>query len=80
MLSFFQGKNHQIYALGHQNPFSDTDLEKLLWLLDAEKTVPSSELKGIYVGPRKEMVSPWSTNAVEITQTMGLNGIFRIEM
>jgi len=80
MLSFFQGKNHQIYALGHQNSFSETDLEKLLWLLDAEKTIPASELTGIYVGPRKEMVSPWSTNAVEITQTMGLNGIFRIEM
>jgi phosphoribosylformylglycinamidine synthase len=80
MLSFFQGKNHQIYALGHKNPFSETDIEKLLWLLDAEKTIPSSELTGIYVGPRKEMVSPWSTNAVEITQTMGLNGIFRIEM
>ncbi|HET8859106.1 phosphoribosylformylglycinamidine synthase [Marivirga sp.] len=80
MLSFFQGKNHQIYALGHQEPFSETDLEKLLWLLDAEKTLPASELKAIYVGPRKEMVSPWSTNAVEITQTMGLEGIFRIEM
>ncbi len=64
MLSFFQGKNHQIYALGHQNSFSETDLEKLLWLLDAEKSIPASELTGIYVGPRKEMVSPWSTNAV----------------
>jgi len=80
MLSFFQGNNHRIYALGHQNSFSDTDIEKLLWLLDAKKSVPSSELTSIYVGPRKEMVSPWSTNAVEITQTMGLKGIFRIEM
>ncbi|SMG11419.1 phosphoribosylformylglycinamidine synthase [Marivirga sericea] len=80
MLSFFQGNNHQIYALGHQNSFSETDTEKLLWLLDAKKSIPSSELTSIYVGPRKEMVSPWSTNAVEITQTMGLQGIFRIEM
>ncbi|WP_340153075.1 phosphoribosylformylglycinamidine synthase [uncultured Marivirga sp.] len=80
MLSFFQGKNHQIYALGHHNPFSETDSEKLLWLLDAEKVIPPSALNGIYVGPRKEMVSPWSTNAVEITQTMGLTGIFRIEV
>lgn len=80
MLSFFQGKNKQIYALGHENAFSNSDLEKLLWLLDAEKTIPASNLTSIYVGPRKEMVSPWSTNAVEITQTMGLSGIFRIEM
>ncbi|MEQ9210698.1 MAG: hypothetical protein RLN96_12850, partial [Pseudomonadales bacterium] len=26
-----------------------------------------------------EMISPWSTNAVEITQTLGVSGIIRIE-
>jgi phosphoribosylformylglycinamidine synthase len=31
------------------------------------------------VGPRKEMITPWSTNAVEITQNMGIEGIVRIE-
>ena len=25
------------------------------------------------------MITPWSTNAVEITQNMGLHGILRIE-
>jgi phosphoribosylformylglycinamidine synthase len=80
MLSFFQGNNHKIYAFGHHNSFSETDLEKIFWLVDAKKTLTSTDLNGIYVGPRKEMVSPWSTNAVEITQTMGLEGIFRIEM
>ncbi|MGB4415967.1 MAG: phosphoribosylformylglycinamidine synthase, partial [Paludibacter sp.] len=29
--------------------------------------------------PRREMITPWSTNAVEITQNMGINGISRIE-
>ncbi|WP_303742300.1 phosphoribosylformylglycinamidine synthase, partial [uncultured Muribaculum sp.] len=28
---------------------------------------------------RREMITPWSTNAVEITQNMGLEGITRIE-
>ncbi|WMN06644.1 phosphoribosylformylglycinamidine synthase [Marivirga arenosa] len=80
MLSFFQGKNHLIYALGHQEFFTETEIEKLLWLLDAEKIISASELDDVYVGPRKEMVSPWSTNAVEITQTMGIKGIFRMEV
>ncbi len=79
MLSFFQGKSHQIYAVGHHIPFSTIDLEKLLWLFDAEKILSTEELKDTYAGPRKEMISPWSTNAVEITETMGISGIFRIE-
>ena len=36
-------------------------------------------LAGNYLGPRKEMVTPWSTNAVEITMNMGIKGILRIE-
>lgn len=36
-------------------------------------------MQGFYVGPRREMITPWSTNAVEITQNMSLNGISRIE-
>ncbi len=79
MLSFFQGKSHQIYAVGHQKPFSDEDNEKLLWLFQATHTKKASELIQTYVGPRKEMISPWSTNAVEITQTMAIEGIWRIE-
>ncbi|MBK6264288.1 phosphoribosylformylglycinamidine synthase [Marivirga sp. S37H4] len=79
MLSFFKGRSHQIYAVGHQVPFTTIDLEKLLWLFDAEKMMLPDELQETYVGPRKEMISPWSTNAVEITQTMGISGISRIE-
>lgn len=39
----------------------------------------SETLEGWYVGPRREMITPWSTNAVEITQNMGISGILRIE-
>jgi len=35
---------------------------------------------GTFVGPRREMVTPWSTNAVEITRNMGIAGIIRMEM
>ena len=36
-------------------------------------------IEGAFIGPRKEMITPWSTNAVEITQNMGITGIKRIE-
>ena len=36
-------------------------------------------MEGYFIGPRKEMITPWSTNAVEITQNMALQGISRIE-
>ncbi|MDH5382217.1 MAG: phosphoribosylformylglycinamidine synthase, partial [Cyclobacteriaceae bacterium] len=54
------------------------NLEKLNWLFgDPEKTY--EVLSGKYIGPRKEMITPWSTNAVEITQNMGITGIVRVE-
>ena len=39
----------------------------------------TKSVKGFFVGPRREMITPWSTNAVEITQNMGVEGIVRIE-
>ncbi len=39
----------------------------------------SKKVKGTFIGPRREMITPWSTNAVEIAQNMGLQGITRIE-
>ena len=42
-------------------------------------SLPTKDVTGNFLGPRKEMITPWSTNAVEITQTMGIAGIERIE-
>ncbi len=53
-------------------------IEKLEWLLNGS-IILTEKLKGIFIGPRKEMITPWSTNAVEITQNMGIEGISRIE-
>ena len=41
--------------------------------------IRKDKLKGTFIGPRKEMITPWSTNAVEITQNMGIGNIKRIE-
>ena len=53
--------------------------EKLCWLFGEAVMESEENLKGCFVGPRREMITPWSTNAVEITQNMGLEGISRIE-
>lgn len=68
-----------VYAVGSQHPLQTTDIQKLIWLLGDAKPLPEKALPGHFIGPRKEMITPWSTNAVEITQTMGIQGIVRIE-
>lgn len=59
--------------------FSSEDTQKLIWLFSGAVLAQGDNMEGWFVGPRREMITPWSTNAVEITQNMGLSGISRIE-
>ncbi|MCW3805927.1 phosphoribosylformylglycinamidine synthase [Plebeiibacterium marinum] len=79
MVLFFKGKSEQILAVGCDVDFTAEDVKKLEWLFSGATKTDEQELGGFFVGPRKEMITPWSTNAVEITQNMGLSGISRIE-
>lgn len=79
MISFFRHPTGSIYAVESKEAFSKEALERLVWLFANAELCKESELAGYYVGPRREMVSPWSTNAVEITQNMNVAGITRIE-
>jgi phosphoribosylformylglycinamidine synthase len=79
MIVFFRASGSTIYAVSVTHPFDKQDLEKLIWLFGGAKPLAETTLKGNFIGPRKEMVTPWSTNAVEITQTMGIAGIERME-
>ncbi|MDP4679606.1 MAG: hypothetical protein NWS46_04480, partial [Cyclobacteriaceae bacterium] len=79
MISIFKKNASTYYALQSQNPLSESDDNKLIWLFGNANKVESLEVSGQFVGPRREMVTPWSTNAVEITQNMGILGIQRIE-
>ena len=54
-------------------------IERLEWLFGDSSLIKGPRVEGTFVGPRREMVTPWSTNAVEITQNMGIGGILRIE-
>ena len=58
---------------------SQDEINELCWLYGDAKKLDDEKLEGFYVGPRREMITPWSTNAVEITQNMSLSGILRIE-
>ncbi len=78
MLTFFRNID-KYYAVEHQDPLSATDTERLVWLFGDAECIAEPALQGTFVGPRKEMITPWSTNAVEITQNMGIRGISRIE-
>ena len=79
MILFFRSPSSLVYAVGHAHSFSKNDLSKLTWLFGGANPLEENALTGHFIGPRKEMVTPWSTNAVEITQTMGIQGITRIE-
>ncbi|MDR1223322.1 MAG: phosphoribosylformylglycinamidine synthase [Tannerella sp.] len=79
MIQFFQSSTKTALAVETAQVFSAKDTDKLVWLFSGAKPVEAKSVKGWFVGPRREMITPWSTNAVEITQNMGIKGISRIE-
>ena len=79
MIQFFQSSDKSVLAVETSHTFSKNDIGKLIWLFSGASPVEADVVKGRFVGPRREMITPWSTNAVEITQNMGLEGISRIE-
>ena len=79
MLSFFKTQENSIIAVGHSEAFTAEDINKLCWLFGNATLHEQDSLSGKFAGPRREMITPWSTNAVEITQNMGIRNIQRIE-
>ncbi len=78
MITFYQ-KNQKLFAVEVTKELSKKNQEKLTWLFGGALPTNQKTIAGFYVGPRKEMITPWSTNAVEITQNMDIKGITRIE-
>jgi phosphoribosylformylglycinamidine synthase len=79
MIHFFGNESTTVFAVQAQNELSAETISKLNWLFDNAHKIDKSVLADFFVGPRAAMVTPWSTNAVEITQNMGIEGIIRIE-
>lgn len=79
MIYFFLSTSKTVYALQAEQSLSSTDISKLNWLFGGTQLSNETVLTGVYIGPRSAMVTPWSTNAVEITQNMDIQGVLRIE-
>lgn len=79
MIHFFGNQTNTVFAVQSQGELSAEDTLKLNWLFGNAHKIEKSALTDFFVGPRAAMITPWSTNAVEITQNMGIEGIVRIE-
>lgn len=83
MIQFFKNPQNIYYAVQVNTALSSENVSKLNWLFGGAELLETDKLEvlspQIFVGPRAAMVTPWSTNAVEITQNMGVSGIVRIE-
>lgn len=79
MILFFRTPSKSVIATELDHQPDQNEVQELCWLYGNASQEEARELKGFFIGPRREMITPWSTNAVEITQNMSLNGILRIE-
>ncbi|MBQ2216214.1 MAG: phosphoribosylformylglycinamidine synthase, partial [Prevotella sp.] len=79
MILFFKTSTESIIATEINHQPNQEEINELCWLYGNATCLEADTIDGFYVGPRREMVTPWSTNAVEITQNMSLEGISRIE-
>ncbi|MBT5506468.1 MAG: phosphoribosylformylglycinamidine synthase, partial [Flammeovirgaceae bacterium] len=80
MIYFFKKSATEYLSVGSHSLLKIEDLDKLSWLFSGAEHLGNAEISGSFNGPRKEMITPWSTNAVEITQNCNIGGIFRIEI
>ena len=79
MILFFTTPQKSVIATQVDHRLTDEEVQELNWLYGGAQLVEGETMQGWFVGPRREMITPWSTNAVEITQNMNLRGIARIE-
>lgn len=79
MIHFFGNQNSKIYAVQTLKELAQENTQKLNWLFGNQPKLNEASIDYFFIGPRAAMITPWSTNAVEITQNMGIEGIIRIE-
>lgn len=79
MIHFFGDETSLVFVVQSHKELSSETISKLNWLFGDVNKIEKSVLTDFFVGPRASMITPWSTNAVEITQNMGIDDIVRIE-
>jgi len=78
MIKFFGNQSKVVFAVKSSVIPNSQTLSKLSWLFDSS-LINEKKISGKFIGPKATMISPWSTNAVEIVQNMGIKNISRIE-
>ena len=79
MIYFFGNPKETVFTVQCSQDLAQEDTQKLVWLLGNKPQIQADTIDAFFIGPRAAMITPWSTNAVEITQNMGIKGIVRIE-
>ena len=79
MIHFFGEQTNKVFAVQTNQELSQEDTKKLVWLFGNQQQINAASLDAFFIGPRAAMITPWSTNATEITENMGVSGIIRIE-
>ena len=79
MIHFFGNTDSKLFAVQTTKELTKTTIAKLTWLFGDQPKIEVSSIDAFFIGPRAAMITPWSTNAVEITQNMGISNILRIE-
>jgi len=79
MIHFFGDTTTKVFAVQSNSELTQEDIKKLTWLFGNQSKINAASIDAFFIGPRAAMITPWSTNATEITQNMGVSGIIRIE-
>lgn len=79
MIIYFGQPDATVFVVEASQELNPQDRNKLKWLFAGNEQIVASSLEGPFIGPRSAMITPWSTNAVEITQNMGIKNLIRIE-
>ena len=69
MILFFKTQKETVIATAVNHQLNDDETAKLAWLYGDATLMPTQELEGFYVGPRREMVTPWRQMPLRLHKT-----------
>ena len=67
MILFFGDSKSKVFAVETSVKLSAENLEKISWALNSP-IINKDIIEEKFIGPKSSMISPWSTNAVEIAK------------
>ncbi|MEQ9229452.1 MAG: phosphoribosylformylglycinamidine synthase, partial [Cyclobacteriaceae bacterium] len=79
MIHFFQKSPAEYFVVGSYAHFSPSEIEKIEWLFSGAKLSDEKSISGNFIGPRKEMLTPWCSNTLDIFHNCGIAGVYRVE-